>query len=69
MLLARYFMYSQLYIHPIRRVYDFHLLEFLKAWLESGRFSTELEKHLALTDNEVVTVHGLARSGGAGRPC
>ena len=29
LLLARYFMYSQVYFHPIRRIYDIHLKEFL----------------------------------------
>jgi uncharacterized protein len=53
LLLARYFMYTQLYFHHVRRVYDYHLLEFLKAWLSTGRFSTKLEDHLAMTDNEV----------------
>jgi HD superfamily phosphohydrolase len=53
LLLARYFMYTQLYFHPVWRIYDFHLLEFLKSWLPEGRFSTELRQHLAMTDNEV----------------
>ena len=53
LLLARYFMYSQLYFHPVRRIYDIHLKEFLKQWLPAGKFSTELEDHLRLTDNEV----------------
>jgi len=46
LLLARYFMYTQLYFHPVRRIYDFHLLEFLKLWLPGGRFATDLDKHL-----------------------
>ena len=53
LLLARYFMYSQVYLHPVRRIYDIHLQDFLRNWLEDGMFSTELEKHLDLTDNEV----------------
>jgi HD superfamily phosphohydrolase len=53
LLLARYFMYTQLYFHPVRRIYDFHLLEFLKAWLPGGRFGTDPQQHLAITDNEV----------------
>lgn len=52
-MLARYFMYSQVYFHPVRRVYDIHLKDFLKEWLPNGAFSTELDVHLALTDNEV----------------
>ncbi len=53
LMLARYFMYSQVYLHQIRRVYDIHLMDFLKEWLPDSRFSTELSRHLALTDNEV----------------
>ena len=53
LLLARYFMYSQIYFHPIRRIYDIHLKDFLKAWLPGGKFSTDVEAHLRMTDNEV----------------
>ena len=52
MLLARYFMFSQLYFHPIRRIYDIHLKDFLLDW--QGQFPTEVDKLLAFTDNEVV---------------
>jgi len=30
LLLARYFMYSQVYFHPVRRAYDVHLKDFMK---------------------------------------
>ena len=53
LMLARYFMYSQVYFHPIRRIYDVHLKDFLKTWLPDGQFSTDIRKHLELTDNEV----------------
>jgi HD superfamily phosphohydrolase len=53
LLLARYYMYTQVYFHPIRRIYDIFLKDFLAAWLADGKFSTDLEKHLRLTDNEV----------------
>ena len=53
LMLARYFMYSQVYFHPVRRIYDIHLKDFLKEWLDDGAFSTELPSHLAMTDNEV----------------
>jgi HD superfamily phosphohydrolase len=55
LMVARYFMYKQVYLHPIRRVYDVHLIDFLKSWLPSGKFSTKLEKHLRITDAEVLT--------------
>ena len=53
--LARYFMYTQLYFHHVRRIYDIHLKEFLKAWLPSGNFPTDIEKLLEITDNEVTS--------------
>lgn len=53
LLLARYFMYVQVYCHPVRRVYDIHLRDFLSAWLPNGKFSTDLDGHLEMTDNEV----------------
>jgi HD superfamily phosphohydrolase len=51
--LARYFMFSQIYFHGVRRIYDLHLRDFLKAWLPGGRYPTEYESHLAMTDDEV----------------
>jgi len=53
LLLARYYMYSQVYFHPIRRIYDIHLRDFLGLDLENGKFETDLESHLKMTDNEV----------------
>jgi len=53
LLLARYFMYSQVYFHPVRRIYDIHLRDFLKEWLPNGMFSIDIEEHLDLTDNEI----------------
>ena len=54
-MLARYFMYSQVYFHQVRRIYDIHLMDFLKEWLIGGKFSTDIEQHLCLTDNEVLS--------------
>jgi hypothetical protein len=53
LMLARYFMFSQVYFHPVRRIYDIHLMDFLKMWLKSGSFSTDLRQHMKMTDNEV----------------
>ncbi len=55
LLLARYFMYSQVYFHKSRKIYDIHLKDFLADWLEGGKFKTDTESHLALTDNEVLS--------------
>jgi hypothetical protein len=43
-----------LYFHPVRRIYDIHLKEFLREWLKEGQFSVRLEDHLGMTDNEVL---------------
>src|SRR5260221_9187654 len=58
MALARYFMFSQVYYHPIRLIYDRHLQDFLAEWLAAGKlfggtFPVDVEGHLRLTDNEV----------------
>lgn len=53
LLLARFFMFTQVYLHPIRRIYDLHLQDFLQDWLEKGKFSTNLDSFLQMTDNEV----------------
>jgi HD superfamily phosphohydrolase len=53
LLLGRYYMYSQVYFHPIRRIYDIHLKDFLTAWLPGGKFPTDIEAHLRRTDNNV----------------
>jgi uncharacterized protein len=54
LLLARYFMYTQVYYHDVRRVYDLHLKEFLQAWLEGGSFPSDWQKLMELTDHEVL---------------
>lgn len=55
LLWARYLMYTQVYFHPVRRIYDQHLAGFLKSWLKHGVFSTDVEDHMAITDNEVLS--------------
>lgn len=54
LLLARYFMFTQVYFHPVRVMYDMHLVEFLRAWLPGGQYTSDLSHHLALTDNDVL---------------
>ncbi|MEW6696492.1 MAG: HD domain-containing protein [Bacillota bacterium] len=55
LLLARYFMYSQVYFHPVRRAYDIHLKDFLILSLPGGKFPTDVEKLKFVTDNEVLS--------------
>jgi len=47
-------MYTQLYFHPVRRIYDIHLKEFLTEWLPGGLLPATVEGHLHLTDNDVL---------------
>ena len=54
LLMARYFMYSQVYFHRVRMIYDRHLIDFLSEWLPAGRFPIDLECHLSMTDTEVM---------------
>ena len=53
LLLARYFMFIQVYLHPIRRIYDLHLQDFLSIWLKDGQYPSELKEFLKITDNEI----------------
>ena len=54
LMLARYLMYSQVYLHRVRRIYDIHLMDFLKNWLPGGRFPTDVKSHLNLTDSGIM---------------
>jgi len=55
MQLARYFMFAQVYFHSTRLIYDAHLKDFLAAWLPEGKFQTDVDGHLRLNDNDVLT--------------
>jgi HD superfamily phosphohydrolase len=50
MMLARYYMFLQVYFHEIRRAYDLHLIDFLKTLLPDGRFPLKVEDYLSLDD-------------------
>lgn len=54
LLLARYSMFSQVYFHRTRRIYDLHLADFLEEWLPESRFSIDLDEHLSMTDDRVL---------------
>jgi uncharacterized protein len=53
LLLARYFMFGQVYFHPIRVIYDIHLIDFLRSWLPGGQYPGTIQDHLRTTDNEI----------------
>jgi HD superfamily phosphohydrolase len=55
LLLARYFMYVQVYLHNVRRIYDIHLKDFLLSFLPGGKFSVDWKKFLKVTDDEILS--------------
>ncbi len=65
LLIARYMMYSQVYFHSVRRIYDIHLRDFLKAWLPGGVFPVDANELLGITDNEATAAIWTA-AGNAG---
>ena len=67
LMLARYFMFAQVYYHPTRMAYNEHLKDFLSAWLPDGVFPIDAEDHLSRTDSEVLTAIRDA-AGEAGAP-
>jgi HD superfamily phosphohydrolase len=60
LLLARYFMYEQVYFHHVRRIYDYHLIEFMKTLYGPGGYKFDAAFHLSQTDNEVLAAMRVA---------
>ena len=58
MLLARWFMFLNVYGHKTRRILDIHLTDFLRSWLPSSRFPEGLDEYLNLTDAVVLNAVG-----------
>jgi uncharacterized protein len=54
LLLARYFMFSQVYHHPTRLAYNEHLKDFLMLWLPDRVFPADVEGHLSRDDTDVL---------------
>jgi HD superfamily phosphohydrolase len=65
--LARQFMFLQLYYHHVRISYDLHLSEFMVQWLKA--YPTDVEGHLRMTDNEVLTAMATASADNAAPTC
>jgi HD superfamily phosphohydrolase len=66
LVLARYFMFIQVYFHDVRRIYDRHLVDFLSAKLPEGRFPAKLDEYIKLTDDIVrAEIDEACSAGGA----
>ena len=50
MLLARWFMWLNVYTHKTRRILDIHLEHFLRDYLPDGCFPSDINEYLRLTD-------------------
>ena len=53
LIMARYLMFSQVYFHHVRRIYDRHLVDFMTAHY-GDTYPTDLEPFMNITDNEVL---------------
>lgn len=54
MVLARYFMFTQVYFHKVRRAYDHHLQHFLKKYVK--KYPSRLKDYLDCDDNYVFSL-------------
>ena len=54
LIVARYLMYTQLYFHPVRRIYDIHLKEFLMKLFPKG-IPITIPEYLGLSDNDILS--------------
>ncbi|GBF34532.1 deoxyguanosinetriphosphate triphosphohydrolase [Desulfocucumis palustris] len=52
-ILARYFMFTQVYFHRTRRLYDLMLTNFLKEILPNGTYPDDINEFLSYNDNIV----------------
>ncbi len=55
LLLARYLMFSQVYYHPVRVIYDIHLNDFLREWLADQTYPLDLMAHSRFTDSLILS--------------
>lgn len=56
LLIGRYFMFRQVYHHPVRIIYDVHLKDYLRETLPDRKFPIRLASHLNWTDTRVLAM-------------
>lgn len=54
-LLARYFMFLQVYFHKTTRILNIHLSEFLKEFLPDGKYPEDIDDFINLDDNYILS--------------
>jgi HD superfamily phosphohydrolase len=53
-LLARYFMFLNVYFHKTRRILDYHLSDFIYDCLKGGTYPVDIESYLKWDDHKVI---------------
>ncbi len=57
LMMARYFLYSRVYFHPVRRIYDRHLANFMLSRPEfAKKFPVKVEEFLDINDNHILAM-------------
>ncbi len=57
LMMARYFLYSRVYFHPVRRIYDRHLANFMLARPEfAKKFPVKVDEFLDINDNHILAM-------------
>jgi len=51
---ARYWMFIQVYFHKTRRIFDYFLIEFLKEYLQGGKYPIDLDEYIKYNDNKIL---------------
>src|SRR5258708_25859782 len=65
LILARYYMFAQVYFHKVRRIYDLYLIEYMRFWAH-GKFSKSLLDAMRYDDQDVHAM--LSRDSENGSP-
>lgn len=66
LILARYYMFAQVYFHKVRRIYDLYLIEYMRFWAR-GKFSKSLLDAVRYDDQDVHAVLRRDSQKGSGR--
>jgi len=55
LIIARYFMFSQVYCHPVRMAYNSHLKDFMVTHYGKNSYPENVQSHLAQNDNGILS--------------